>query len=1076
MLQADPAKPVQPATASAADGKSEAGPGAGPSAAEAVELDPCGLPLPPYAYSPRHRWAVKMNFLSGITLGPWLRLLWAHWRDIEWRTYPHRVLFLSLMALLNTALAAVEWLLHGRSLSAQALHPEPLFVLGHPRSGTTHLHNLLAMDPRFAFADTWAAGFPASFLFLSPCRALLRPLLDPRRPMDAMALSWELPAEDEIAVSQLAGGASPYTALVLPRRWRGRGRGGLRECVRFGMGAAGAAGAGAGEGTEGGVAAGTGPSPNASSAAPAAPSAPSVPAPSDPWLAAAFERWLGAFTWFARKITYAHVYRSRQRQRQAGGTSPAPPPPLLLKSPVHTGRLSLLLALFPRARFVFVHRHPLETFQSAAHMAQTYYWYTYLQTPSDATINDFIMDQYDLLHGSYLAERHLVPPGRLLELPFAELEADPLGALGRVYEAFGWSEQYSSLLPAWRPYLASLADFRRNHFNTLSPQVEAVVRQRWAQSFRAFDYVARIASFLEPNYAVCLRLVSKATALQFADPSGGMPTLRLSQRVPAWAFQQRWAPQGSCRTLSRAKRLELMGLTARSDDVANLDLALAVSGVPFDPLKLFVAAAAAGALHSCHFLADRYGARAPYWGLAASAAAQHGHGAVAAFCLDRCGGAAARAAVAWSAAQGAARGGHVGLMDALLAAAGAAEAALRQRNQGGEDLLDSSSSDEQEDAEDDDHDDRGARLLLAALCGCGLATVLRLQAADPGGAGALGAWAEGELLEAMGEALYGTGPDWYDKAELVLAADPEVNHSLCYEFDGWGPVPADVVPRLEWLRDHGFPLASKLALEAVARTGSAAALRWLLAQGAVADRWCRSSIPLGAVRRGDVALLEVVRQAGWDLDATALAEAAAAHGHVPVLDWVWRSFGWDAQPPSGPGPGHGPRPGLTDAAVCSACGSGSLEAMRWVRGRRGQGQGQAEGQGLPAAAWTTAALSGCEAALELLGEWACPVPANGEPYLEVARQEGPMWGLFPLLSRLGLPLGPPGCRLFARCVDCGAPLPTLRWLRAEGCPVEDWAQAERNAAGRGRYGDAAEVLAWVREQRAVAEGSGAEGA
>lgn len=43
-------------------------------------------------------------------------------------------------------------------MARQPLHPSPVFVLGHPRTGTTHLHNLLSCDPRFAFATTFHAG------------------------------------------------------------------------------------------------------------------------------------------------------------------------------------------------------------------------------------------------------------------------------------------------------------------------------------------------------------------------------------------------------------------------------------------------------------------------------------------------------------------------------------------------------------------------------------------------------------------------------------------------------------------------------------------------------------------------------------------------------------------------------------------------------------------------------------------------------------------------------------------------------------------------------------------------------
>ena len=37
-----------------------------------------------------------------------------------------------------------------------------------------------------------------------------------------------------------------------------------------------------------------------------------------------------------------------------------PPRPLLIKSPVHTARLRIWLKLFPNAKFVYIHRHPIE--------------------------------------------------------------------------------------------------------------------------------------------------------------------------------------------------------------------------------------------------------------------------------------------------------------------------------------------------------------------------------------------------------------------------------------------------------------------------------------------------------------------------------------------------------------------------------------------------------------------------------------------------------------------------------------------------------------------------------------------
>ena len=66
---------------------------------------------------------------------------------------------------------------------------------------------------------------------MGPARALLAPLLAPTRPMDGMALSWGLPAEDEIATTVLSGGVSPYLSLVFLREARRR-RALLRRALR----------------------------------------------------------------------------------------------------------------------------------------------------------------------------------------------------------------------------------------------------------------------------------------------------------------------------------------------------------------------------------------------------------------------------------------------------------------------------------------------------------------------------------------------------------------------------------------------------------------------------------------------------------------------------------------------------------------------------------------------------------------------------------------------------------------------------------------------------------------------------
>ena len=95
------------------------------------------------------------------------------------------------------------------------------------------------------------------------------------------------------------------------------------------------------------------------------------------------------------------VYFLRKIQFAAGGKHKR----LLLKSPVHTARVKLLVNLgvemFPKATFIFVHRHPYEVFKSAVTMADRYYWQCYLQKPRVEDVQEFILYQGELLHRKY---------------------------------------------------------------------------------------------------------------------------------------------------------------------------------------------------------------------------------------------------------------------------------------------------------------------------------------------------------------------------------------------------------------------------------------------------------------------------------------------------------------------------------------------------------------------------------------------------------------------------------------------------------------------------------------------------
>lgn len=83
--------------------------------------------------------------------------------------------------------------------------------------------------------------------------------------------------------------------------------------------------------------------------------------------------WQSSFIWFMRKVTYASRRQPHPPESRSGSglyaerrTGPEDESashgalPLLIKSPVHTARVAALLEIFPEARFIFIHRDPLE--------------------------------------------------------------------------------------------------------------------------------------------------------------------------------------------------------------------------------------------------------------------------------------------------------------------------------------------------------------------------------------------------------------------------------------------------------------------------------------------------------------------------------------------------------------------------------------------------------------------------------------------------------------------------------------------------------------------------------------------
>ncbi len=113
-----------------------------------------------------------------------------------------------------------------RKIENQPLPEDPLFILGHWRSGTTFVHNVFACDKHFGYTTTYQTVFPHLVLWGQPFfKKNMAMLMPDKRPTDNMELRPDLPQEEEFALSNMM----PYTYYnfwFFPQRW-------MEYCDRF---------------------------------------------------------------------------------------------------------------------------------------------------------------------------------------------------------------------------------------------------------------------------------------------------------------------------------------------------------------------------------------------------------------------------------------------------------------------------------------------------------------------------------------------------------------------------------------------------------------------------------------------------------------------------------------------------------------------------------------------------------------------------------------------------------------------------------------------------------------------------
>jgi len=348
----------------------------------------------------------------------WLRLLARN----RFAIAPHRVpmaLFIAFIGMFNSLMSLAQRVVYGRRIECVELKNQPIFIIGHWRTGTTLLHELLALDERHTCPDWYQCFAPSHFLvtrgFIVPW---LRFLIPSRRPTDNMRVGFDSPQEDELALCNM-GIPSPYLTIAFPNRPPQ-----FQEYLDL-------------QGL-----------------------------PPD-----AMDCWKGAFVRFLKSVALKDSRR------------------LVLKSPAHTFRIKTLLEIFPDARFVHIVRDPYVVFPSTVNLWKRLYRDQGLQEPRYAHLEERVFETFRRMYEAFERDRELLAPGRLCEVSYENLVADPMREMRRIYEDLGLGS-FNKVLPALKKKAGEIAGHRTNAYE-VTPTTRAAITRRCRSYIETYGYARR---------------------------------------------------------------------------------------------------------------------------------------------------------------------------------------------------------------------------------------------------------------------------------------------------------------------------------------------------------------------------------------------------------------------------------------------------------------------------------------------------------------------------------------------------------------------------------------------------------
>lgn len=355
---------------------------------------------------------MSVSFFYGTTLRRLFRFPWKFRRHFS-LIGGVKLFSLIPLGLFNSILAIPDFFFRGKNPK------EIVIIVGHYRSGTTHLYNLMEATGDMFAPSTYECAMPYHFLFtniwLKPIIAFFTPK---KRLFDSMKMDVNTPQEDEIAMATCCA-ASPYLVTSFPFDPDY-----FKSCISI-----------------------------------------SEMEKHD------VDDWKNQHRRFIRKL-------GAKSKGKKG---------LILKSPAHASRISLLLEMYPNAKFIHIHRNPISVVRSSLNLYRV--WYE-MQTFGDISslkenTHNTLLETYSKIESDWDIDHKKIDSSNRIDIAYSELKDDPKKIIKNIFSHLGLEGFSENKITS---YLNSVKDHQKGKYPPLEDSMMAKMRTILCDYCKKYQY------------------------------------------------------------------------------------------------------------------------------------------------------------------------------------------------------------------------------------------------------------------------------------------------------------------------------------------------------------------------------------------------------------------------------------------------------------------------------------------------------------------------------------------------------------------------------------------------------------